>query len=228
MNIDVVSILADLKDRTNPRTQKSLDKLNSILAEYHASGQKDFSVTTIGRLSSSEGGPGYQSLRATRNDHYRRLIEAWATKAGTSMKKPLAEFSRAREVPADHKLLERLDDPALRALFGQIIAERNRLKKEVNLLKQHANVVIDKHPMRQFYATAENAAENVGVLPALIGMLTPMQVKALEYAISAECMKKHGWQYTKAGQVKDVEFNTEVFPRGYVNAIDKILKKTGN
>jgi len=33
-----------------------------------------------------------------------------------------------------------------RALFGQIIAERNQLRKEVNLLKQNSNVVIDRRP----------------------------------------------------------------------------------
>jgi len=226
--IDIDIILSDLKTDKDPRTKKSLDMLNKMLSDHHEAGEKDFSVTSIGRLSSSKGGPGYESLRATRNSHYRRLIEAWASKSGTGMKKPLAEFSRSREIPTDNKLLERLDDPALRAIFGQIIAERNRYRNEVNLLKQHANIVIDKRPVRQFDSTAETAQDNVEVLPALTGVLTNMEISALKYSISDECMEKQNWQYTNAGQVKDMEYNTEILPRGFVNGIRKLLNEISN
>jgi len=176
-----------------PRTQLTLDKLNSILKQYVQSGNKEFSVTTIGSVSSSNGGPGYQSFRATKNSHYRCLIEASAASAGTDMKKPITDFSRSRDIPNDNKLLERLDDPALRALFGQIIAERGRLKREVNLLKQHSSIVIDRRPVeRTEYRSA-------AVLPSQLGNLSSLEVEALRVAISDECMEKHGWLSTKAG-----------------------------
>lgn len=218
LNIDV--ILEDLKDGKAPRTQQNLDLLNSILSEYAASGQKDFSITQIGRVSAAEGGPGYEAIRATRNKHYRNLIEAWAQKCNTNTKKPLVPHSRSKSVPADNKLLERIPDPAVRALFGQIIAERNRYRKEVNLLKQHANITIDKRPVRQLDASAESTIE---VLPSLSGVLTESEKKALAYAISDECMEKNDWQYTQAGQVKDMEFSVEVFPRGFVTGLTKVL-----
>ena len=173
LNIDV--ILEDLKDGKVPRTQQNLDKLNSILEEYAKAGQKDFSITQIGRVSAAESGPGYEALRATRNVHYRTLIEAWA---------------------------------------------RNRYRKEVNLLKQHANITIDKRPVRQFDASAESSIE---VLPSLSGVLTESEKKALAYAISDECMEKNGWQCTQAGQVKEMEYNNEVLPRGFVTGLRKLL-----
>ena len=126
MKIEPQFILEDLKEGKNPRTQKSLDKLNEILEEYYRSGQKDFCITTIGRISSAGGGPGYHSLRATQNGHFRRIVEAWAAKSGTNLKKPLAPLSRQRDIPADHQLLEHISDLAVRARVSLIIAERNR------------------------------------------------------------------------------------------------------
>lgn len=222
MELDINVILDGLKEGKNSRTQNSLEKLNSILKAYHKRGLRDFSITQIGRISAAEGGPGYESLRATRNNHYRRLIESWAVKAGTSTKKPLAPFSRSRDVPEDYKLLERISDAAVRALFGQIVAERNRLKTEVSLLKQNANIVIDKRPVSQFDAPMKSTIE---LLSSLSGVLQESEIQALTYAISDDCMKKQGWICTQAGQVKDMELavGAEVFPRGFVTGIRKII-----
>jgi len=222
MDINIDEILADLKDGKVLRTQKNLDKLNAILEMYSKSGQRDFSITQIGRVSAAKGGPAYEALRATRNKHYRTLIEAWAAKYNTSIKKPLSSTSRSTSVPQDNKLLERIPDAAVRALFGQIIAERNRYRKEVNLLKQHTDIVIDKRPIRQFETSEERSIE---VLPSLSGILTESEKRALSYAISDECMENHNWQATQAGQVKDMDYNTEIFPRGFVTGLRKILRE---
>ena len=155
LNIDI--ILADLKDGKVPRTQQSLDKLNGILQAYAEAGQRDFSITQIGRISAAEGGPGYESIRATNNKH---------------------------------------------------------------LLKQHANITIDKRPVRQFDAVAE---QTIQVLPAFSNILTESEKQALAYAISDKCMEDHGWETTLAGQVKDMECNTEIFPRGFITGLRKIL-----
>lgn len=219
MQIDPQLILKELKDGATTRTQASLDKLNGVLCKHYEAGEKDFCIATIGRLSVAAKGPSTVTIRNKSGAHYRRLIEAWATKAGTDMKKPLASHSRQREVPSDTRLLERLDDPALRALFGQIIAERNRYKKEVNLLKQQADIVIDKRPIRQANMSKEDTIE---VLPSLSGVLTEMEIIALRKAISEEFFAKWGWKVTKAGQVKCEEYG-EIYPRGYVNAIKKVL-----
>ena len=75
MDINIDIILADLKDDKVPRTQKNLDKLNDILKAYAGSGQRDFSIAQMGRVSAAEGGPGYEALRATKNKHYRTLLK---------------------------------------------------------------------------------------------------------------------------------------------------------
>ncbi|WP_292398729.1 MULTISPECIES: gamma-mobile-trio protein GmtX [unclassified Methylophaga] len=142
------------------------------------------------------------------------------TECNTNTKKPLSPISRSKSIPQDNKLLELIPDPAVHAFFGQLIAKRNRYRKEVNLLKQHANITIDKRPVSQFDAST---GLNVEVLPTLSGTLTESEKKALAYAISNECMEKHDWQTTQAGQVKDMEYNIEIFPRGFDTGLQKLL-----
>ncbi len=140
MKIDTEKILESLKSGKSPKTQKSLDTLNSILNEYYQNGKRDFSITTIGKVSSECGGLGYQSIRATANKHYRDLIEAWAAKAQTTTKKPTKKSGK--RTGQDYQLLERIEDTALRAVFGQIIRERDRYKSEANMLKSQMDIVI--------------------------------------------------------------------------------------
>lgn len=214
---NIENILSDITTDKTPRTKKSIEKLNDILQAYYKEGGRDFSITTIGDLSEKHDGPGYESLRATKNTHYRRIIEAWAESARASLKKPSSKKG-LHEPPSDNKLLERVSDLALRTVFAQIIAERNRLQKEVILLKQNMNIVIDKRPQK---LSTESPQLSQPVANALI----PMEISSLEYAISDACMQKQGWAKTPAGQVKEVEFGSEIFPRGFCSAIEKILSK---
>lgn len=87
MLIDIDMILDDLKRDKNPRTQCSLDKLNHLLKRQFEEGKKDFSIGTIGQLSKENGGVGTVSIRNKSGEHFRLLIDAWATKANASVKK---------------------------------------------------------------------------------------------------------------------------------------------
>lgn len=219
MEIDIDVILEDLKEGKTAKTQQSLDKLNETLRDYYERGERDFSITTIGRVSAEDGGVGYQSIRATANKHYRDLIAAWAAKAKTTTKKPLSSQSRSRRVPQDNQLLERIPDPALRVLFGQIIAERNRYRTQLNILKNQAEVVIDKRPVRHFDASAEPSVE---LLPSLKGIVSDNEIKALRFAASDDCIERQRWLVTQAGQVKG-ELGEEVFPRGFMTGLRKLV-----
>lgn len=219
MEVDISVILDNLKEGKTPKTQQSLDKLNETLRGYYERGERDFSITTIGQLSANTGGIGYQSIRATANKHYRDLIEAWAAKAKTTMKKPLSRQSRSHRVPQDNQLLERIPDPSLRVLFGQIIAERNRYRTQLNILKNQSEIVIDKRPIRHSEAIAEPSVE---LLPSLKGVVSDNEIKALRFAISEQCIERQGWLVTQAGQVKS-ELGDEVFPRGFMTGLRKLV-----
>lgn len=66
------------------------------------------------------------------------------------------------------------------------------------------------------------------MLSSLQGVLTESEKKALAYAISDECMERNDWATTQAGQVKNVEYNSEIFPRGFITGLRKILKELDN
>ncbi|QQD24751.1 hypothetical protein GJQ55_09880 [Venatoribacter cucullus] len=217
MQIDINAVLETLKAGKSAKTQASLDKLNEALKAYYESGKRDFSITTIGRVSAEANGVGYQSIRATANKHYRDLIEAWAAKAQTTTKKPPSVA--ARKSGQDYQLLERIDDPAVRALFGQIIRERDRYRSEANMLKNQTQIVIDKRPTA--YSEPQSDA-SVELLPSLKGICSDNEIKALQTVCTDEWLEKLGFQANKLGQVKD-ELGTEILPRGFLTGLKKIL-----
>jgi hypothetical protein len=117
-------------------------------------------------------------------------------------------------------LLKRLDDPAMRAVFGQIIAEKNKLKAENRILKQNAEVVVDMRPNHAIHA--EHVHQEVEVLPSLDGVLLQGDIEALEDAINEDKMVQRGWMVSKYGAVKD-EDGRPLFKNGFVLAIQKVL-----
>lgn len=222
MQVDIDVILEDLKRNKNQRTQSSLDKLNALLEMRFNKGDKDYSIATIGRVSKVNGGVGEVSIRNKTGEHFRLLIDAWASKAKTTMKKPPVAHSRKHNIPTDMELLKRLDDPAMRAVFGQIIAEKNKLKAENHILKQNTKVIIDMRPTRVM--DAEEVSQEIQVLPALNRILLTSEIEALKDAINENNMENRGWTVSKFGAVK-AENGRPLFKTGFVTAIKKVLSQ---
>ncbi|EEH69280.1 hypothetical protein HMPREF0023_1189, partial [Acinetobacter sp. ATCC 27244] len=171
MSVDINLILENLKFGKSQRTQDSLNKLNTLLETRFNAKEKDYSIATIGRVSKADGGIGEVSIRNKTGGHFRLLIDAWATKADTNMKKPPIPHSRKNEIPTDTELLLRLNDPVMRAVVGQIIAERKKLKAENHILKQNTEVIVDMRPNQNI--GAEQAHQGIQVLSTLDSLLLP-------------------------------------------------------
>lgn len=220
MDVNINVILEELKSNKSQRTKDSLDKLNKVLEARFNAGEKDYCIATIGKASHEAGGVRTVSIRNKSGEHYQQLIDAWATKANTTMKKPPMPQSRLLDIPSDMDILKRVDDPALRAVLGQIIAERNRLKVENRILKQNAEIVVDIRPNQAIYV--DPAHQRIEVLPGLDGLLLPSEIKALEDAINQVKMAQRGWTVSRLGAVKD-ENGCTLFKIGFVPAIQKVL-----
>ncbi|ENV18680.1 gamma-mobile-trio protein GmtX [Acinetobacter guillouiae] len=220
MSVDINLILENLKFGKSQRTQDSLNKLNTLLETRFNAKEKDYSIATIGRVSRAEGGIGEVSIRNKTGEHFRLLIDAWATKANTNMKKPPVPHSRKNEIPTDMELLIRLNDPVMRAVVGQIIAERKKLKAENRVLKQNTEVIVDMRPNQNI--GAEQAHQGIQVLSTLDNLLLPSDIEALKDAIDENKMAQLGWTVSKYGAVKD-EYERPLFKTGFVLAIKKIL-----
>ena len=108
----------------------------------------------------------------------------------------------------------------MRAVFGQIIAEKNKLKAENRILKQNSEVVVDMRPKQVSHF--EQVHQEVEVLPSLGGVLLQADIEALVDAINEEKMAQRGWTVSKYGAVKD-EHGRLLFKSGFVLAIQKVL-----
>ena len=212
------ALLTALQKDASTRTRQSLTLIHAICSEQHASGSKDFSVATIGKLSSVRGGPSPQAIRNVSGEHYRALLSAWAGYADGATRKPPA---RVESGVADD-VLDMIPDAAVRALVGSFLAENRKLKAENMLLKTQTNVVIDRRPT---IAQSEPPSPTmVQVLPPLRALM-PLEVDALRHSISDELLKNMGWSVdAKTGRVS--KGGHVIFRAGFVTAINKVLDAT--
>lgn len=216
MSVDPAALLDELKARASKRKRVTLDLIYGLLEKRANSGITDFSIATVGRLSTAAGGPSTQAIRNKNGADYRRLIEAYAASLGRTTKKPLSPTNRQHLPTRDEDLLKRIEEPALRAVIGSIIAERNRYLSENRILKARTEIVVDCRP-------ANSATSRMEVLPALRGPFTPMEREALEAAISETFLTQQGWARAANGRIKDENGRT-LYKPGYVSAIEKLLK----
>lgn len=219
--IDIDVILSDLKMNKSQRTQNSLDKLNELLEIRFNNDECDYSIATIGKISSKQGGVGEVSIRNASGKHYRRLIEAWSSKANADMKKKPVAHSKNNYSTKDEALLQRIDDPILRTLIGQIVAQKKRFETENRILKGQIQLTIDMRPKKDNSMLMNN--EILGVT-ALEDILLETEMDALKDAINPISIARRGLIKTDSGSIKDEGGNT-LFKVGFVSGLEKIMKQ---
>lgn len=219
MEIDINSILENLKYNKNLRTQNSLDRLNQLLEHRFEKNENDYSISSIAKESKASGGVGEVSIRNASGLHYRELINAWVAKADVTMKKKSQKQSRNNRPSTDFELLKKLDDPVLRAIFGQIISQNMRLKTENNILKSKSNIVVDIRPIEK---TITDLKKDLNDEPPCKNKFLQSEIDALKDAISGHKINRRGWVVTDSGAVND-ENGNPLFKPGFVGAIRKIL-----
>jgi hypothetical protein len=205
-------LLEHLKASVSPRKAKNLDIVHAVCREQFERGSKDYSVATIARLSVERGGPTAQTIHNKTGDDFKGLIAAWAKHTGGAVRKP----RKVNENPI-YAVLDRIPDPAVRAVMGGVLAENRKLRGEVNLLKRQANIVIDQRPM----VPASAQQQTIQILPTSHG-LTESEKEALRHAISDKLMEVEGWQQDENGRILNAKKRV-IFKIGYVSAIRKIL-----
>jgi len=213
--VELDQLLMTLKAGARPQKQHNLEIMHQVCAQLHQLGSKDFSLATVGKMSEERGGLSKRALYNTTSDDFKVLIRAWAgvVSEKTSKSKPRESNT------SDNELLRKISDPALRALLGGIIAERDRLRGEVKVLKEHANVVIDKRVLPG-HAHVTPKGQVVQILEGT--GLSDTEKKALAQAVSPEFLQQEGWTQGENGEI----FNSRgrrLFEIGFANAIRKLL-----
>lgn len=206
-------LFSKLYENASTRKKKTLEIINNACKKQAESGIKDFSIGTIARLISDDGGPSEQALRNKNAEDYRALINLWADYCNTTTKKPKKEKTST----LNDDILSNVSDPTTRALVGMLISENKKLKRENSLLKEQTTLTIDMRPVNDI-----NGNKNVVVVDPSYN-LTDSEIDALKNAISNEFMNYQGWTTDNYGRVK--QNGIQVYKAGYVTAIQKILNE---
>jgi hypothetical protein len=197
--------------RSNRRA--NLAKLHELCRRQHEVGSRDFSLSAIGRLAEAEGIMKGRALYNAPSADYRALIEGWAAYARPPAPKP-------PKMLASHDYLMRIEDPAIRSIMQAIIAERDKLKAQLNVLKANTQVTVDRRPLGATI-TAAPGVQAVTAL-AMAAQLTPSEREALLKAVSADYLENQGLREGSHGEIVNAQGRT-VFEVGFARAIRKVL-----
>lgn len=207
----VLASLLGKGGRSNRRA--NLAKMHELCRKQHEAGSRDFSLPAIGRLTEAEGILKGRALYNAQSADYKALIEAWAAYAGPAAPKPLKTL-------ASHEYLMRIEDPAIRSIMQAIIAERDKLKAQLNVLKANTQVTVDRRPLGATVSSAPGT-QPVAIL-ALSAQLTPSERVALQKAVSADYLEERGLKEGSHGEIVNERGRT-MFEVGFARAIRKVL-----
>lgn len=211
-------VLQHLKNDARLQKQRNLDIVHEICAELHRLGSRDFSLATVGRMSEERGGISKNAIYNKAAKEFQSLIEAWrAFSAGGKGHKAMPRTDARADTEED--LLRKIPDVAVRSIVGMVIAERNRLRAEVKILKGNTNVVIDKRILPGQIQTGADG-QVVQVLEA--SGLTETERAALAKAISPAFLAEEDWSEGENGMIYN-ERGRPLFDLGFANAIRKVL-----
>ena len=161
-----------------------------------------------GRLSAERGGPATGTIRNKTGESYRALIEVFADSVAGIRKN-----NKPATAQVD-MILEGVTDPVLRARLALLLADLKATRAQLLAARHLANQT----------ATLDLTAPESGDLPSPVAhALTPLEVRALENAISQETLHHWGWHADENGRIINHTGRT-VFTAGFVTAIRKALE----
>jgi hypothetical protein len=121
---------------------------------------------------------------------------------------------------ASHEYLMRIKDPAIRSIMQNHIAERDKLKAQLNVLKANTQVTVDRRPKEATLAAAPGG-QPVTVL-ALSSQLTPTEREALQNAVSCDYLEERGLREGSHGEIVNARGRI-MFEVGFTRAIRKMF-----
>lgn len=194
----------------NPRYTRNLRILHEVCREAHKANPPDFSQATIGRATASRGGPSLNTLYSPKGKHFRELIGAWVKWAGLERSRPLKMVDRSSE---DGEVISRIADPAIKSYLGLVLAERRRLRAEINTLKQlsRGSPIID---MRLPSAFASSPRQRID--------LTTDERETLENLVDSGWLAASSLQEGERGELLGKD-GVRILGRGALPGIRKLL-----
>lgn len=217
---DPKQFLDELCAIASPRKARSLQLIFALCEEQHERGSKDFSVVTMGRLSSERGGPTAAAIRNKTGEPYRALMKTYADSVGGRSRKIAADPNRD-EVDV---VLEGITEPVVRARVNLLLAELRSLRAQLiaarHLANQNATIVMG--------GEARTSTASEGQAPVAGGLrLSALEQRALQAAISDRTLAHWGWTMDESGRITS-ESGQVVFSAGFASAVKKTLELSGH
>lgn len=202
------SLLASTK---NKRKLRNIDILWSVLRRQKERGSNDYSITTIGKMSSEKGGIKAQSILNASGKDYKRLIRTFAEEVNGNIKRVKGEKTSESTV-----MLDSIEDLTLRSRLQFILAENKSLKNQNQILSnslKKASFKIDDHAP-ETVETSKKITTNYE--------LSPLEIKSIEDFISPENLVSEGLQLDEYGAlIKDN--GRRIAGIGFVSGLRKII-----
>lgn len=128
--------------------------------------------------------------------------------------------SKPPKTLTSHEYLMRIEDPAIRSIMQAVIAERDKLKAQLNVLKAHTQVTVDRRPLGATISAAPGTQPVAVLAPS--AQLTPSEREALQKAVSASYLEERGLKEGSHGEIVN-ERGWTVFDVGFARAVRKVL-----
>jgi len=208
---EVLAALLAQPRRSN--VHRTLKALHELCRRNYDAGYRDFGIASMGRKAEEAGLFVSGVLYNPSSKAYKDLIAAWGAYAGPSMAPP------KKRTLASYDYLMRIEDPALRTIVQAVIAERDSLRSELNLIKGSTLGTIDLRPQGANIVSHPEAGPNVLLMPE--AQLTEGEREALGAAIARKFLEDEGWEEGERGEIK--KGRRIVFKHGFTSAIRKIL-----
>lgn len=219
--------LTELKANIGKRAYPNLDVVHVVCREIHGASapNKDFSPSTVGRLTQSRNGPSLNTLLSPGGKHFRTLIHAWAAYSGTDTRRP--NYSEREPVKDD--IMDAITDPVLRSMVGGKLAELRRVRAELNLLKSKTVGTVDLRPRVEGGPATPPTGDTLTEVVLDVPKLVPAERAALEQVLDEKWRTRAGLRSGANGEVAALRpFRTgeDILPVGFLDAVQALLPKT--
>lgn len=195
------------------QVKRTLQGLHDLCRKHYEAGNRDFSITSVGRKAEEAGLFVAKILYNRTSKIYKDLIMAWRAYAGPPEVIP-------KKILASHDYLMRIDDPAIRMIMQGIISERDSLRAQINLIKGSTIGTVDLRPLGACIVSHPDAGPSVVLMAE--ATLTGGEREALKASISREFLQGEGWEEGDHGEIR--KGRRVLFRPGFASAIRKILR----
>jgi hypothetical protein len=208
---EVLKALLAQPRRSN--VKRTLQALHDLCRKNYEAGVRDFSIAGIGHKAEEAGLFVSGILYNPSSKAYKDLITAWGVYAGPIVAVPKKNL-------ASYQYLMRIEDPAIRTIMQGVIAERDTLKAQINLIKGSNLGIVDLRSPRAMLVSHPEAGPTAVLMPD--AQLMEVEREALRHAISAKFLADECWSEGERGEIKNAKGRI-LFKHGFTSAIRKIL-----